>query len=202
MNDWFWYLNRIGFEESRYFLSIIADFHFSFLPLCTVNYQNTERGDISPLFSFIEMKEEQIIRELAEEAISENNSLFLVDVKVKGNTGNQKVLVFVDGDDGISIDECSRISRKIGSELEEADFMSGKYTLEVSSPGLDFPITLHRQYVKNVGRILDVEMTTGTKEGGELLEVSNDAIVLKGKEENRSLKFEEIKQSKVKVSFK
>ena len=148
------------------------------------------------------MKEEQVIRQLAEEAISENNSLFLVDVKVKGNTGNQKVLVFVDGDGGISIDECSRISRKIGADLEEKDIMPGKYTLEVSSPGLDFPLTLHRQYVKNVGRSLQVELINGQKEEGELLEVTKDAIILKGKKVTQSLSFEEIKQSKVKVSFK
>ncbi|WP_424962469.1 ribosome maturation factor RimP [Ekhidna sp.] len=148
------------------------------------------------------MKEEQVIRQLAEEAISDKNSLFLVDVKVKGNTGNQKVLVFVDGDDGISIDECSSISRKIGAELEENDIMPGKYTLEVSSPGLDFPITLHRQYEKNVGRSLQVELVNGQMEEGELVEVTKDAIVLKGKKVNQSLDFEEIKQSKVKVSFK
>lgn len=150
----------------------------------------------------MEMKEEQVIRQLAEEVISENNSLFLVDVKVKGNPGNQKVLVFVDGDEGISIDECSRVSRKIGAELEENDIMPGKYTLEVSSPGLEFPITLHRQYVKNIGRELEVELTNGQHTEGELLDVTKDAIVLKVKKEKQSLKFEEIKQSKVKVSFK
>jgi len=150
----------------------------------------------------MEMKEEQIVRKLAEEAMAEDDSLFLVDVKIKGNTGNQKVLVFVDGDNGISIDACSRISRRISADLEEVDVIPGKYTLEVSSPGLDFPIVLHRQYVKNVGRALDVELNNGSKEEGELLEVTDDAIVLKGEKENRSLKFEEIKQSKVKVSFK
>ena len=150
----------------------------------------------------MEMKEEQVIRQLAEEVISENNSLFLVDVKVKGNPGNQKVLVFVDGDEGISIDECSRVSRKIGAELEANDIMPGKYTLEVSSPGLEFPITLHRQYVKNIGRELEVELTNGQHTEGELLDVTKDAIVLKVKKEKQSLKFEEIKQSKVKVSFK
>ena len=93
MNDWFWYLNRIGFGESRYFLSIIADFRLSFLPLCTVNYQNTERGDSSPLFLFtdiLESKVEKRIREIIEEIIAENQSIFLVDIVVKGNSGNQK----------------------------------------------------------------------------------------------------------------
>ncbi|MEQ8906899.1 ribosome maturation factor RimP [Ekhidna sp.] len=148
------------------------------------------------------MEEERKIRTLAEKAISESDELFIVDVKVKGNSGNQKVLVFVDGDNGISIDACSKISRMVGAEMEEEDFMPGKYTLEVSSPGLDYPLTLHRQYVKNVGRSLVVETLEGTNIEGELLKVGKDEIFLKGPAEKRSIKFEEIKQSKVKVSFK
>jgi ribosome maturation factor RimP len=148
------------------------------------------------------MEEENKIRTLAEKAIQENNDLFLVDVKVKGNSGNQKVLVFIDGDNGISIDACSKISRMISAEMEEEDFMTGKYTLEVSSPGLDYPITLHRQYVKNIGRSVIVETLEGVNVEGELHAVEKDEIFLKDKTEERSLKFEEIKQSKVKVSFK
>lgn len=148
------------------------------------------------------MEEENKIRTLAEKAIQENNDLFLVDVKVKGNSGNQKVLVFIDGDNGISIDACSKISRMISAEMEEEDFMTGKYTLEVSSPGLDYPITLHRQYVKNIGRSVIVETLEGVNVEGELQAVEKDEIFLKDKTEERSIKFEEIKQSKVKVSFK
>ena len=150
----------------------------------------------------MEILEEKRIREIAERVISGDRDLFLVDVKVKGNEGNQKVLIFVDGDNGISIDQCSKISRQVGAEVEEEDFMKGKYTLEVSSPGLDFPLTLHRQYVKNVGRSLVVETVEGEKVEGELKEVKDETIELNCKQEMRSLKFEEIKQSKVKVSFK
>lgn len=148
------------------------------------------------------MEEEKVIRDLAEKAINDFEELFLVDVKVKGNTGNQKVLVFIDGDNGVSIDQCSQISRFIGSEVEEEELIEGKYTLEVSSPGLEFPIILLRQYQKNIGRDLEVETNNGVKVEGKLSQVNNEAIELTIKNESRSLKFEEIKQSKVKVSFK
>lgn len=148
------------------------------------------------------MEEEKKIRDVAEKAIEGFGELFLVDVKVKGNPGNQKIMVFVDGDSGVSIDQCGRISREIGNEIEEEDFIEGKYTLEVSSPGLDFPLSLFRQYVKNIGRDLEVETNTGEKIEGKLSEVEEDAIELSFKGESKSLKFEEIKQSKVKVSFK
>ncbi len=148
------------------------------------------------------MEEEKVIRDLAEKAINDFEELFLVDVKVKGNSGNQKVLVFVDGDNGISIDQCSQISRFIGGEIEEEELIDGKYTLEVSSPGLEFPIILLRQYQKNIGRELEVETNDGVKVEGKLSLVNNEAIELTIKNESKSLKFEEIKQSKVKVSFK
>ncbi|WP_420317460.1 ribosome maturation factor RimP [Ekhidna sp.] len=144
---------------------------------------------------------ENRVRSIAEKAIENNDELFLVDVKIKGNPGNQKVLVFVDGDNGISIDQCSAISRFIGSELEECEILDGKYLLEVSSPGLDFPLSLSRQYVKNVGRELEIEMLDGEKIHGELTNVENEEILIKDKVE-RSLQIKDIKQSKVKVSFK
>lgn len=144
---------------------------------------------------------EQEIKRLVENAISDDPSLFLVEVKIKGNVGNQKVLVFIDGDDGISIDQCSKVSRAVGNEIEEGELVEGKYTLEVSSPGLDFPLAMHRQYKKNIGRELEVETLGGEKLEGELLEVLEDSILVKSKIE-MSIPLEKIKQSKVKVSFK
>ncbi|NQZ75200.1 MAG: ribosome maturation factor RimP [Ekhidna sp.] len=144
---------------------------------------------------------EEEIKTLVNAAIAEDESLFLVDVIVKGNVGNQKVLIFIDGDNGLSIDQCSLVSRAVGNEIEDQDLMEGKYTLEVSSPGLDFPISLHRQYVKNIGRNLELETIAGEKIEGELIEVTESSILVKSKSE-RSFLLDEIKQSKVKVSFK
>ena len=145
---------------------------------------------------------EDRIRAIVEKAIADQEDLFLVDIKIKGNIGNQKILVFVDGDDGISIDQCGRISRELGAEMEETDLIEGKYTLEVSSPGLDFPLSLNRQYKKNIGRELSIDTHTGDSIEGELLEINDSGISIKVNLENRFLEFEEIKQSKVKVSFK
>ncbi len=145
---------------------------------------------------------EKRIREIVEETISENPSIFLVDIVVKGNTGNIKVIVLLDGDEGISIDECSRVSRTLGNQMEEEEIMDGKYTLEVSSPGLDHPLKLHRQYVKNKGRNLEVETTEGQKIEGKLTEVTDQEIVINVNKEDRTMSFTEISQSKVVVSFK
>lgn len=145
---------------------------------------------------------EKRIQSIAEKVIEADQKLFLVDVRVKGNVGNQKVLIFIDNDEGLSIDECSSVNRQVGKILEEEDFMPGKYFLEVSSPGLDHPIKLSRQYKKNKGRQLEVETLDGEKLTGKLLDVDETTIVLDTQDEKKKIDFEEINQSKIVVAFK
>lgn len=145
---------------------------------------------------------EKKIKDIVTKIIHEDPQLFLVDVLVKGIQENLKVLVFIDGDEGLNIDQCGKVSRGLGSILEEEDLMDGKYFLEVSSPGLDHPITLKRQYAKNKGRRLEVETVEGEKIKGELIQVLDSQIVLKTKDEEKIMKFSEINQSKIEVSFK
>lgn len=148
---------------------------------------------------------EQEIRNIVEEFIQENPELFLVDILLKGFAGNQKLLIFIDGDNGISIDHCSKLSRKVGAILEEREMMDGKYFLEVSSPGLEHPIKLKRQYEKNVGRMLEVEAKDGRKVKGKLVKVEDDLVALEtsdSAENQLNMNFSEIIQSKIEVSFK
>lgn len=145
--------------------------------------------------------DEQNLREIAEPILQEED-LFLVDVVIKGSVVSQKVLLLADGKNGISIDQCGRVSRKLGNLIEEKGLMDNSYTLEVSSPGLDFPLKLIQQYHKNVGRILAIELDDGHSIEGELLGVGEENIQIKIKEEKREYPFEKIKQSKVKISFK
>lgn len=145
---------------------------------------------------------EHTIRVVVEDLIKDEEDLFIVDVKVKGNQGNQKVLVFLDGDKGLNIDRCSAVSRKLGHIMEEQDMISGKYTLEVSSPGLDHPIKLKRQYSKNLGRSLEVESLDGQKREGKLLRVDVEHLVLEIEGKSEVINFNEVLQSKILVSFK
>ncbi len=86
--------------------------------------------------------------------------------------------ILLDSDEGITIQECARISRKLGQELEEKNIIEEAYTLEVSSPGLDQPLKLIRQYRKNIGRDLKVTMLSGEILTGNLVEVKEESIVL------------------------
>ena len=140
----------------------------------------------------------------------EDDHHFLVEVKVSTGKGPKKVLVLVDGDNGITIDDCAALSRKVGYRLEEEDIIDNRYTLEISSPGVDFPLTQERQYKKNVGRELKIITTIDTEMRGKLLEVSSSGITLdkevkKGKKkdyEKVQLAFSEISRAIVQVSFK
>ena len=146
-----------------------------------------------------------LIAGLVEQFI-DNDEVFLVDVNVKGKVGNLKIQVFIDGDQSLDIDECSKISRKLSNELEEQDIIEGRYIIEVSSPGADKPLKLIRQYTKHVGRELEVYTKENNKFQGILLGVIDEEIELsvkssKLKKELNSdtlkVPFEEIENSKV-----
>lgn len=134
---------------------------------------------------------------------------FVVDV----NHSNTKLDVFVDSDSAMTFRKCQRISRFIEAYLDEAQPLGEQYTLNVSSPGVDRPLKFQRQYVKNVGRTLEVTTTEGDTYKGLLKSVTPDHLLLtfkvrrkEGKrkktvEEEVEIAFDAIKKSIVKTSF-
>jgi ribosome maturation factor RimP len=133
---------------------------------------------------------------------------FLVSIKVRP-TNNIKV--FVDTDEGgISIDKCVKYNRALYRQLEETGlFPDGDFSLEVSSPGVTEPLKLHRQYVKNKGRLVEVTFVDGSIKEGTLLEVTEQDILIenttgKGKKAETKqylIPFENIKTTKVQIQF-
>jgi ribosome maturation factor RimP len=145
----------------------------------------------------------------------EDGNCFLIDIIIKSSKVSQKVTILVDSDEGITIQQCTSISRRLAKQLEELEIFSEAYTLEVSSPGLDQPLVLPRQYQKNVGRNLKVTLNTGEIIQGSLTEANQDNIVLqlplpkkKTKipvEESsliRTVSLNEISKAMIEISFK
>ncbi len=154
------------------------------------------------------MNVEKRVKQLVEEKIADKPNLFLVDVKMHTNG---KLVILVDGDDGIGIAECVAISRHVGFHLEEENVIEKAYNLEVSSPGLDAPLTFLRQYVKNIGRNLAIKMADGTKREGKLNSTTENAIIIEEKIKEKGKKAElveaiipidQITETKVLISFK
>ncbi len=154
------------------------------------------------------MNIEKRVRALVEEKIADRPELFLVDVKMQPNG---KLVILVDGDKGIGINDCAQISRHVGFHLEEENVLDTAYNLEVSSPGIDTPLTLPRQYAKNIGRELAVKMADGSKLEGRLSGITEDAIIIEEKTKEKGKKAEpvesvipidQITETKVLISFK
>ena len=133
--------------------------------------------------------------------IDEFPELFLVDLTVKGVSGKQLVLVVIDSESGLPIEMCSLISRKLLTKIEEKDLIEGTFNLEVSSPGIDKPISLLRQYKKNIGRKLEVETLDGEIFEGELKKIEEQTIALYLKERVETIFLDKIKKAKVLISF-
>jgi ribosome maturation factor RimP len=154
------------------------------------------------------MNIEKRVRELVEEKIAEKPTLFIVDIKMHANG---KLMILVDGDNGIGIDDVAAISRHVGFRLEEENVIETAYNLEVSSPGIDTPLTSLRQYLKNVGRNLAIKMADGTKREGKLTGITEDAVVIEEKTKEKGKRAElaeavipisKITETKVLISFK
>lgn len=186
--------------------------YFGILYITFVPYSKVSGGDKkSPLSLSKPMNEpRRVIQDLAEKHLPDE-SHFLVEVKMEDKAGKTRVLILVDADQGVTIEACARLSRAISEELESQDILGEAYILEVSSPGLDYPLSSSRQYQKNVGRELKVFQNSGTETIGKLLSVEPNEIKLlvkkkeKGKkaiEEEMIVPFGEIKKSIVQVSFK
>lgn len=139
--------------------------------------------------------------------ISEDPDHFLVDIRIKP-TNNFKV--YIDGNQGISVDKLVQYNRKLYKQLEEeGQYPDGDFSLELSSPGLDEPLKLHRQYLKNVGRFVEVVLQDGGKLEGKLLSANDEEIEveeIKGKGKKavttlHKLPFSQIKTTKIQIKF-
>ena len=77
---------------------------------------------------------------------------FIVDIQIVPSEQRKVVQLYIDTDTGITVGQCSELSRQLSAALELQDVVLSSYILEVSSPGLKKPLKLLRQYRKNVGR--------------------------------------------------
>ncbi|WP_339886274.1 ribosome assembly cofactor RimP [Polaribacter vadi] len=148
------------------------------------------------------------VKDLVDEALALNETLFLIDLSI---SVNNKIQITVDGDNGVPLSECIRISRNVENSLdrEEEDF-----SLEVTTPDISHPLKDKRQYVKNINRILTVK-TAEEEFEGTLTEADTNKIVLtwkvrepkpigKGKvtvSKTATIDYKDIKEAKVKIVF-
>ena len=165
------------------------------------------RGQIVPSF-YTSLMDQNKVKTLVDEALAENEALFLIDLNF-GTEGSIKVIV--DGDSGVPLSECIRISRHVEHNLDREN---EDFSLEVTTPNITDPITDPRQYTKNIDRTLKVKTAEKSFEG-KLIEVSDQGITLfwktrepkpigKGKitvEKQQTIPLIDIREAKVKIIF-
>ena len=153
--------------------------------------------------------DKKLVQELVDGAISENKELFLIELNfLPGN----KIYVEVDGDRGVSLSECIRISRAVEHNLDRE---TEDFSLEVTSPDVAKPLKVKRQYIKNINRKLTVKLTNNTTIEGDLIKVNDNEIELEWKArepkpigkgkitviKNAVIAFNDIVEAKVKIIF-
>ncbi len=153
------------------------------------------------------MISKQKIADLIEENLVGTDK-FLVEFSV--STTNQ-IIVYIDGDHGVTISDCVSLSRHIESNLDRE---TEDFELDVSSAGLDLGLRVKRQYLKNIGKEIETKLSDGKKIKGILKAVEEDFFQIelpasKKKKKSeveedliKSIEFKEIKETKVVISFK
>jgi ribosome maturation factor RimP len=139
--------------------------------------------------------------------IADSPDHFLVEVKL---LPKKKIQVFVDAETGIKIEKCVQISRALEKVLDEEKWFGDDYNLEVSSPGMDSPLKVLRQFKRRIGREVEVLLNSGVKHEGVLKEANElsltleKTIKLNKKEsvtETHEFLFSDIKHTKLILNF-
>ena len=152
---------------------------------------------------------QDVVQTLLEKAFEERKDLFLLDLSV---SNNNSIKVVIDGDKGVSVEDCIYISRSIEHNLDRDEH---DFSLEVLSAGATAPLVMPRQYDKHVGRKLQIKTEEGNSFEGQLQNVSEDGISIfwktrepkpvgKGKitvTKEQNIAFGDIKEAKVKIKF-
>ena len=130
---------------------------------------------------------------------------YIVDMVI---TPTNHISVFIDGDEGVSLDTCTQISRILETILDAEPSLGGLYELEVSSPGVSRPLKFLRQYLKHTGRTLKIKLTNYSELEGVLLTTGHDSITIEIKAKDkkslpdiREIQFAEIKEAYVTVQL-
>lgn len=143
------------------------------------------------------------IKEIVTKVV-EKNDFLLIDILLRGTEHNRVIEVFIDGEKDISADDCAIVSRDIDSQLNELLAKHPNYRLDVSSPGIDRPLKLLKQYPKHINRKLEVSYRSGEeikKLSGKFTGVEGDYLTFISDNKEVIINFNNIINANVLVSF-
>jgi ribosome maturation factor RimP len=143
---------------------------------------------------------ERVERAVAPAVSAAGLELEAVEVQPAGR--RRLVRVLVDRESGISLDDVADLSRQLSQVLDDSDAMGDQpYTLEVTSPGLDRPLTLPRHWRRNVGRLVTVTPEEGEEFTGRVVSAGEEEAVLSVAADSRSIRYGQVSRAVVQVEF-
>ena len=131
-----------------------------------------------------------------------SRGLDLEGVEVSAAGRRRLVRVLVDKDGGVTLDEIADATTLVSDELDAHDVLGdAPYTLEVTSPGVDRPLTLPRHWARNVDRLVTVRPVEGSPYTGRIVAVADDSARLDVGGTQREVRYDEVATAKVEVEF-
>jgi len=138
------------------------------------------------------------------EEVIKLQSFLLIDLVFRGDNKKAIIEVFIDGEKGVSTDDCANLSLLLNSLIEEENLIESSYRLDVSSPGIERPLKFLAQYPKHVNRKFDVTFTEGQETislKGKLVKVEGEILIFSDGKKEREINFSKIQKANVLISF-
>ena len=139
------------------------------------------------------------------EPVLEGMGFELVDVSYLSRQGRWVLVIYIDKTGGVTIDDCVKVSREIGYHIDVEDMIDNKYVLEVSSPGLDRPLTREKDFVRGLGRKIKVKTVTALRGQrhfvGRLMRFENGMIHLEIEGSTVALPLHDVDRANVVYEF-
>ena len=159
----------------------------------------------SPLvgvFYLCSMDKARILNKIEE--IVQSYNFLLIELNIRGDSHLRVLEVYIDGEKGITSEDCSNVSRAINEVIQADDLVESNYRLDVSSPGVDRPLKFLVQYIKHINRNFEITYKVdeeNKKFNAKLTRVDGNQLYFLEKNSEHIVKFEDIVRAKVLISF-
>ncbi|CAB4574601.1 MAG: ribosome maturation factor RimP [Actinobacteria bacterium] len=128
-------------------------------------------------------------------------NLDVEDIEIRKTGNRQLVRIILDKDGGIAMDEVAAATRAISDALDEVTELAAPFTLEVTSPGVDRPMTLPRHWRRNIGRLVRIELANSAPVEGRIIAATDAGVTLQVKQAQREFALTQISRAIVQVEF-
>jgi len=154
---------------------------------------------------FLDEQKQYIIQDLVHKVVDEEG-FELVDFQLKRAKAHYLLKVFIDIDEGVKINDCERVSKRLSSYLDEIDFIPGPYILEVSSPGLDRPLREEKDFIRFQGHKVNLYFFNENKEKqtieGNIFSLKDNVLIIEGeKGERYEIPFCSVQKASLVIDF-